>query len=198
MTATPAEPSRGEGGCAAVPPGAFETGDLAFRPVRAADLPMLAEWLARPHWREWWGDPATELGFIRDMVEGRDSTRPYIFLRSGEPRGYIQLWYIGPHQTPEWARENPWLMELPAEAVGVDLSIAEEEHLSRGLGSAVLRAFALELHGRGFGMIIIDPDPANLRAVRAYRKAGFTPVPHLEGRTDGVSIMQFRTDPILQ
>ena len=39
--------------------------------------------------------------------------------------------------------------------------------------------------------IIIDPDPANVRAVRAYEKAGFVPIPELVGRTgDDVLIMQ--------
>jgi RimJ/RimL family protein N-acetyltransferase len=183
---------------AAEPPRKFEAGDLAFRPVRREDLPMLADWLARPHWREWWGEPETELRHIAEMVAGHDTTRPYIFLRAGAPKGYIQVWFVGPHQTPEWAGDNPWLMELPAEAVGVDLSIADERDLSRGLGSAVLRAFAEELHGRGFETIVIDPDPDNVRAVRAYRKAGFTPVPRLEGLTEGVLIMQFQPGEILQ
>jgi RimJ/RimL family protein N-acetyltransferase len=159
---------------------------------------MLAQWLERPHWREWWGDPATELGFIEEMVEGRDTTRPYIFLWTGRPSGYIQVWFIGPHQTPEWAADSAWLMELPSDAVGVDLSIADERNLSRGLGSTVLRAFALELRKAGFETIVIDPDPANTRAVRAYRKAGFSPVPRLEGRTEGVLIMQFESDHNLQ
>jgi RimJ/RimL family protein N-acetyltransferase len=180
------------------PPDAFEAGGIAFRPVRREDLPMLADWLERPHWREWWGDPETELGYIADMVEGRDSTRPYIFLREDAPLGYIQLWFVGPHQTPEWAGENPWLMELPADAVGVDLSIADAADLSRGLGSTALRAFANELRRRGFETIVIDPDPDNARAVRAYRKAGFTPVPQLEGRTQGVLIMQYEPEIILQ
>ena len=41
-------------------------------------------------------------------------------------------------------------------------------------------------------VLVIDPEPGNLRAIRAYEKAGFRPVPHLLGRTgDGVLIMQF-------
>jgi aminoglycoside 6'-N-acetyltransferase len=164
--------------------------DIGFRPVAAGDLPLLADWLARPHMREWWGDPQTELGYIRDMVEGRDTTRPFLILAGGEPAGYIQVWFIGPHQTQEWAQDNPWLMELPADAVGVDLSIGEPALLSKGLGSAALRLFVQRLRAEGHRTIVIDPDPANARAVRAYRKAGFRPVPHLEGRTDGVLIMQ--------
>jgi aminoglycoside 6'-N-acetyltransferase len=169
--------------------------DIRFDPVRAADLPMLAEWLSRPHWRAWWGDPDEELGFIRDMVEGREGlTSPFIFFVDRVPLGYIQHWPIGLHQTPEWAEDNPWLMELPAEAVGVDLSIANPDRLGQGIGTAVLRAFVARLRQEGHETIIIDPDPENARAVAAYRKAGFSPVPHLEGRTDGVLIMQHQPD----
>ena len=46
------------------------------------------------------------------------------------------------------------------------------------------------LRAQGRETIIIDPDPANLRAVRAYEKAGFRPVPALGDRTDKVLIMQ--------
>ena len=42
----------------------------------------------------------------------------------------------------------------------------------------------------GHDTIIIDPDPQNLRAVRAYEKAGFVAVPRLRGRYDDVLIMQ--------
>ncbi len=170
--------------------------DISFRPIGTGDYPMLAEWLERPHWREWWGDPTVELGHIADMVEGRDTTcRPFIFAVDGQDMGYIQVWRIGPHQVPAWAEQNPWLMALPADAVGVDLSIASAENLSRGIGSAALAAFVARLRAEGETHIIIDPDPCNLRAVAAYRKAGFGPVPHLEGRTEGVLIMHHLEDP---
>jgi RimJ/RimL family protein N-acetyltransferase len=176
---------------------AFTAGRFAVRPVTADDLPMLADWLAKPHWREWWGDPETELGYIRDMIEGRDSSHPFIFSVDGRPAGYIQYWHIGLHQIPEWTDDNPWLLELPAEAVGVDLSLADGDNLAKGIGSSVLTAFARALVDIGHKTVIIDPDPANGRAVNAYTKAGFCPVPHLKGRTTDVLIMQFHpeTDP---
>ena len=168
---------------------------IAFRPVTLADLPMLGLWMARPHWRDWWGDPDTELGYVRDMVTGVDpNCRPFIFLVGGESAGYIQLWRISPHQIPEWTEDNPWLMELPADAVGVDLSLAEGARLSQGIGSAVLRLFVAMLLAEGHRTIVIDPDPANGRAVAAYAKAGFRPVPRLEGRYDDVLIMQFHAE----
>lgn len=170
---------------------AFSVGDLDFRPVTREDMPLLADWLSRPHWREWWGEPGVELEYIRDMVEGRDATRPFLFAVEGVLLGYIQVWAIGPHQTPEWTDENPWLMALPANAVGIDLSVSDPERLSKGVGSRVLRAFAERVQSAGHRFIIIDPDPANGRAVAAYRKAGFRPIPELEGTTTDVLIMRF-------
>ena len=35
---------------------AVSAGHFSFRPLQAADLPMLHGWLARPHWTEWWGE----------------------------------------------------------------------------------------------------------------------------------------------
>ncbi len=155
-------------------------------------LPMMRAWLERPHVREWWGNPDTELASIIEMIEDRDSTRPFIFHVDGKPLGYIQCWFIGPHQTDAWTKDNPWLKELPSNAVGVDLTIGEADMVSQGIGSAVLRAFVRKLRGEGHGTIIIDPDPKNARAVRAYEKAGFTPIARLLGRTEGVLIMQHR------
>jgi len=140
--------------------------------------------------RDWWGDPETELGFIRDMVEGRDTTRPFLITLNGEPVGYIQYWFIGHHQNEQWIKDHPWLMELPSSTVGVDLSIGRPEALSQGIGSKALAAFVAALRKQGHAHIIIDPDPENTRAVRAYMKAGFRPVPHLQGRTGDVLIMQ--------
>ena len=45
---------------------------ISFVPVSAQHDPLIAAWLRAPHRRAWWGDPDEELGFIRDMVEGRD------------------------------------------------------------------------------------------------------------------------------
>jgi RimJ/RimL family protein N-acetyltransferase len=164
---------------------------IEFKPVQHADIPLLRSWLNKPHWREWWGDPDTELDYIIDMVDGRDTTKPFIFHIDGKPAGYIQYWFIGQHQTEEWAKDNPWLLELPAEAVGVDISIGDVENLSIGIGTTVLHAFVSKLVSDGYTCIIIDPDPENTRAVRAYEKAGFKPIPHLIGQTPGVLIMQY-------
>ena len=168
-----------------------ETGPgIGFRPLVGADYPLLRRWLEAPHVREWWGDPEEELGHVRDMVEGRDTTRPFVILVDGAPAGYIQVWHIGQHQNAAWIGTHPWLAELPADAVGVDLSLGEPDLLSKGIGSAALAAFVARLRAEGHETIVIDPDPANARAVRAYEKAGFRPIPALLGQGGGSLIMQ--------
>ena len=171
------------------------TPTLAFRRVTAADLPLLHGWMQRPHWRAWWGDPDEELGQVREMVEGRDSTEPYLIELDGAPAGYIQMWRIADNLFEPWLTQAPWMLDLPEDAVGVDLSLADGARLSRGIGTAVLTRFVADLRDRGFGTIIIDPDPANLRAVRAYTKAGFRPVPALIGRTGDSLIMRHMEEP---
>jgi len=165
---------------------------VEFRAMTTADLPLMARWLETPHMREWWGDPETELGQIRGMIEGRDTTRPFLFLIDGEPAGYIQYWFIGHHQNAEWIAGHPWLAELPSDTIGVDLSIGDAGDLGRGIGSTVLRRFVERLTDEGHATIVIDPDPGNGRAVRAYEKAGFRAMPHLIGRTGDALIMQYQ------
>lgn len=167
-----------------------DTDDIAFVPVTFEHLDLLETWMSRPHWRRWWGDPESELAEIRNMVEGRDTTKPFLFTLGGEPAGYIQCWFAGDWLDTETELEAPWLRLLPAGAVGVDLSIAGEGELSRGIGSAVLKTFVDKLVARGYRDIIIDPDPANRRAVRAYEKAGFRIIPELAGKTGDSLIMK--------
>lgn len=170
------------------------TARITFRPLVATDLPTMARWLEQPHMREWWGEPAVELGYIRDMVEGRDRTRPFIFELDGQPIGYIQLWFVD-----DWKREPllsgaPWMTVLPDGSIGVDLSIGEPSLLDRGIGSAALRKFTRDLVAQGYRCIVIDPDPTNARAVAAYNKAGFRPVTALAGKTGDTLIMRFALD----
>ncbi|OWU86753.1 GCN5 family acetyltransferase [Oceanicola sp. 22II-s10i] len=167
---------------------------MTFRRMTADDLPLLGEWMVQPHWREWWGDPEVELGYVREMIEGADTTEPYFILLDGVPAGYIQMWRIADNLVEPWLTEAPWMLQLPKGAVGVDLSLSAEAGVSRGIGSAALRNFVAMLRERGHDVIIIDPDPANHRAVRAYTKAGFVPVAELEGRTGDSLIMRHMKD----
>lgn len=152
---------------------------------------MLAQWLARDHVRQWWGDVDRQIGRMRAKLDGRDTTRPFIFELDGVPAGYIQYSFFDDNKSPDQLAETPWLDMLPEGAVGIDLFIAEAESLSKGIGSAVVRTMAEMLWQEGHRAILIDPELKNARAVRAYEKAGFRTVEALSGQTGDFLIMRY-------
>jgi aminoglycoside 6'-N-acetyltransferase len=80
-------------------------------------------------------------------------------------------------------------VDVPPEAVAMDLFIGEPEFRNRGWGTEVLTACLERLV---FGemnapLAMIAPDPENARAVRSYEKVGFRPVRrvHIEDEDPG-------------
>lgn len=156
---------------------------IGFRPFGEADFARLRDWIARPHWQEWWGDPDEQVEVIRaDLRE--PGFAAFIFTLDGRDAGYIQSWQ------PNSAWEIP--IDAPPEAArGIDLSIAEAADLGQGVGRRVIAAYVARLAAEGIRRVLIDPHPDNTRARRAYAAAGF--VPAAEGmREDGPYVLMVR------
>ena len=139
-----------------------------FRPVTEKDFPLLARWLAEPHVAEWWDAPEKELAEIRDHMDSV-SVEPLIVELAGKPIAYLQSY------DPHLADDHPY-NDQPFGTLGVDLTIGVPDLLGIGHGSAMLLQFVEDLFEEGTPRVIIDPDPRNLRAIRAYQKAGFAPI----------------------
>lgn len=136
-----------------------------FRPVTRADLPMIKAWLAQPHVAEWWGNAADEIAEIEAHIDSI-SVEPLIVELDGKPIGYLQSY--DPHM-----EDNHPYQDQPFGTLGIDLSIGVPELVGKGHGSAIVRQFVDDLFEEGVPRVIIDPDPTNKRAIRAYEKAGF-------------------------
>jgi len=138
--------------------------DYAFRPMTSDDLPVIRQWLARPHVREWWGDPSEQY----DLVSG-DLDEPamdqFIVSVGSDDFAYLQCYDL-----TAW---NSGFGAHPRGTRGIDLFIGEPDMIGRGHGSAFIRAFVDERLRSGAPRMVTDPDPSNTRAVRAYEKAGF-------------------------
>lgn len=132
---------------------------------------MLRAWLAQPHAQAWWGEPEHEIGLIYDGERTGESAG-YIAHHDGQPFAYIQSWPCDA-QPDEAITKEPWVANQAPGTLGVDITIGAPDLLGKGLGSAGVRAFCEKLFADGAPRLIIDPDAANLRAVRAYEKAGF-------------------------
>src|SRR5688500_251299 len=69
-------------------------GPIRLRLMTEQDLPMLQDWLSRPHIVEWWGGERPTLEQVRhDYMPGvlaRQRVTPYIATLDGEPFAYAQ------------------------------------------------------------------------------------------------------------
>ncbi len=82
----------------------------------------------------------------------------------------------------------PGLGAQPEGTRGIDQFIGEADMLDRGHGSAFIHAFVADKLAAGTPRVVTDPNPANLRAIRAYEKAGFIP-DRLVNTSDGRSLL---------
>jgi aminoglycoside 6'-N-acetyltransferase len=152
--------------------------DYAFRAMTSADLPLIQRWLALPHVREWWGDPAAQFTLVSgDLAE--PAMDQFIVSAAGGDFCYdLTAWNSGLGAHPPGTR-------------GIDLFIGEPGMIERGHGSALIRCFVEGRLASGAPRIATDPDPANERAVRAYEKAGFKRV-RMVDTPDGPALLMVR------
>ena len=137
----------------------------AFRALEQRDLKLLKSWIAQPHWQDWWDEVDTEIAIIRNSLES-ESFEPMMVELGGKPIAYVQTY------DPHLEDDHPY-QDQPFGTLGIDISIGEAELLGKGHGSAILSALVDMLFEEGIPRLITDPDPANLRAVKSYGKAGF-------------------------
>jgi aminoglycoside 6'-N-acetyltransferase len=154
----------------------------AFRPMSASDLPVIKRWLETPHVHEWWHDPAEQFELVSGDLDHPDMAQ-FIVTADGREFAYLQCynlsaWNCGFGRQPEGTR-------------GIDQFIGEADMLGRGHGSGFVRAFAEQLLAAGTPRVVTDPDPANIRAIRAYEKSGFRR-DRLVDTPDGTALLMVR------
>ncbi len=146
------------------------------------DLPQIRRWLALPHVREWWGDPAEQYALVSGDLDEPAMDQFIVATEEGDI-GYIQCYDL-----TAW---NSGFGTHPAGTRGIDLFIGEPTMMVGGRGSALIRAFVDERLAQGAPRIVTDPDPENPRAIRAYEKAGFQKLRMVE-TPDGPALLMAR------
>ncbi|WP_031089520.1 GNAT family N-acetyltransferase [Streptomyces sp. NRRL WC-3549] len=131
-------------------------------PTTEDDVDLLAQWFGSPDFVACWGGVPMSRDQVAQMYVGR--RRPHVesYLVpaqcSGTPVGYAQYWHAG-----------------VAEG-GVDMVLGPQAR-GRGLGPDAACALLAHLGGNlGWRRVTVDPLRENLRAVRAWEKAGFRKV----------------------
>ena len=147
-----------------------------FRPMTAPDIPLVVDWLRRPHVAEWWPWDGSMPGELE-----RGLTAPwmryFLLTLDGEPFMFLQAYDIWKEHAcaathADAAADGPY-DDQPPGTLGVDQFIGRADLLGQGHGSAAIRRLVDHLLAEGAPRVVTDPDPDNPRAVRAYEKAGF-------------------------
>jgi aminoglycoside 6'-N-acetyltransferase len=137
----------------------------SFRPATVKDLSRLRRWLDAPEVRRWWGDPREQFELLK-----ADLNEPLMAMRivslGGRPFAYAQ-----DYDVHSWPQSH--LAHLPKGSRAIDSFIGWPSMIGRGHGQAYLRLLAERLCAEGAPLVAIDPAEENLRARRAYEKAGF-------------------------
>jgi RimJ/RimL family protein N-acetyltransferase len=148
---------------------------IEFRRLDEDDLPLLHEWLQRDHVRRWWDKHETYEDVVEHYlpaIRGDDPTDLYVIKVDGELAGFIETYLVSDY--PEYQA----LVETGEGVAGIDLFLADEAWMGRGLGSAVLAQFIEDVVfvAPGTTACIAGPDADNAPSIRAFEKAGFSEV----------------------
>lgn len=154
---------------AGAPPAAPEGAPAySFRPLTRADFHLFHEWLVHPHMGGWWADAATELALIEPEIDRGGPSDMRIVEYRGQPFAYVQDYEVHAYPMPQFA-------DLPRGARGMDTFLGDPAYLGQGHAGRYLALRARQLIAAGAPVVAVDPDPANHRAIAAYRRAGFVP-----------------------
>jgi RimJ/RimL family protein N-acetyltransferase len=154
---------------------------ITFTPLKAGHLPLLFKWLQKPHVKIWW-DPGVDLTpellqekygsypdgyYVEDGI--KKPLRAFIVEVDHQPVAYTQLYdirnYPGADSIPE--------VQLLASCTGLDIFIGDEAYVGKGFGTAILKEVLSQYVVPTHDACFVDPDKSNLKAIRAYEKAGF-------------------------
>lgn len=148
---------------------------LSWRPLTAADLHLLAEWLREPQVARWWNHETTAEAMERDFgpsVRGEEAGEDLIVSVGGHPVGLVQRSVIGDY--PEDLAEFAAVVDVPDGAVEFDYLIGDAAQRGRGLGARMIAAVAKDTWTAfpSAPAVLVAVVAANVASWRALEKAG--------------------------
>lgn len=156
-------------------PGAQASEPLTWRRLTAADLPLLARWLAEPPVARWWNHETSDDALERDFgpsVRGEEPGEDLVVLLGGRPVGLLQRSRIADY--PEDLGELASLVEVPAGAVTIDYLLSAEAPRGCGVGTRLIST-AVDRTWREHPdapAVIVAVVAGNTSSWRALEKAG--------------------------
>lgn len=154
--------------------------NITFKKLEEKDFPLLVNWLNEPHVKKWWD---REIIWTKDLIKEKyltyvhgykldnavkKSINAFIIHADQQAIGYIQY-----YNAYDFERDDYVLRGLPENLAAIDLYIGEPYFIGKGLASLIINKFLDQYVWPSFYACLVDPDMDNIRAIKAYEKAGF-------------------------
>ncbi|MFC2038993.1 GNAT family N-acetyltransferase [Chloroflexota bacterium] len=151
--------------------------NLRFNPITADNLPLLHRWLNASHVSRWWfmddGSHNPTFEIVRDKwmkrIDSEEKVYCHIVSVDNESIAYIQWYKVSDFE------ESMALVSASNDTAGIDIFIGEPDYLYKGFGPVIISKYINEIIFKESDIraCIIDPEPENKAAIRAYEKVGF-------------------------
>jgi aminoglycoside 6'-N-acetyltransferase len=166
--------------------------NITFKALKEEHFLLLLKWLETPHVKKWWD---ADINWTPELIEKKYSNiskrlklktqiiekpiHAFIINCDGVDIGYIQ--YYNKHDfLPEQGYDTS---ELPESCAAIDWYIGELDYVGKGIGPQALNIFLNEFVFKVSENAFVDPDTANVRAIRVYEKVGFKKIRESNGTT---------------
>ena len=135
-----------------------------FRPLTAADLPLVARWLSQAHVRMFWPDSVKQLMMMEQDLNNSQMDMRLVTL-NGRAFAYI-------HDHDARAFAMPQFADLPARARVIATFVGDSDFAGQDHAVAYLTARLRDWRQK-FPMAAVGPQSGDIRAITTYTKAGF-------------------------
>ncbi len=149
---------------------------LTWRPLAAADLPLLGDWLRDGQVSRWWNHETTAQAVERDFgpsVRGEEPGEDLVVSLGGRPIGLVQRSVISDY--PQELAEFAALVDVPDGALELDYLIGEAAMRGRGLGARMISAIVADAWTAYpvAPAVLVAVVAANTASWHAVERAGF-------------------------
>lgn len=166
---------------------------ITFRPLAAADFPMLTRWLAQPHVRRFAQKTPMSLQDVTakygPRVRGEQPLVCHIACDDDVPFGYLQAYRN--RDWPDYAQ-----VMGHDDGVSLDLHIGEPAFVGKGLGRAMLGGYVGEIALPHYveSRAYIAHDLDNAAAMACSKSVGFKPLAQFIEDGEVKQLLRFERD----
>lgn len=143
---------------------------ISFKEFIESHVPIFMQWLKEPHVSPFWQETENPAELTEKYIHDfpKRHVWPFIITFNNEEIGYIQFY-------DAFKVGNGWWEDEAPGTFGIDLLLGNSDFTGKGLAPKIIKEFVSFIRKikPEITNVIIDPDPGNQRAIKAFQKAGF-------------------------